>query len=36
MEQIKKLQKNGMSDDVTKDAEENIQQITDKFITLGG
>ncbi len=34
MEQIKKLQKNGLSDDVTKDGEDNIQQITDKFILL--
>src|SRR5215207_10814159 len=34
MEQIKKLQKNGMSEDVTKDAEDSIQQLTDKYITL--
>lgn len=34
MEQIKKLQKNGMSEDVTKDAEESVQQLTDKFISL--
>lgn len=34
MEQIKKLQKNGMSEDVTKDAEETMQQLTDKFIVL--
>lgn len=34
MEQIKKLQKNGLSDDVTKDGEDNIQEITDKFILL--
>lgn len=34
MEQIKRLQKNGMSEDVTGDAEESVQQLTDKFITL--
>lgn len=34
MEQIKKLQKNGMSEDVTKDAEDSIQQLTDKYIAL--
>lgn len=34
MEQIKKLQKNGMSEDVTKDAEESVQQLTDKYIGL--
>lgn len=34
MEQIKKLQKNGLSEDVTKDAENSIQELTDKFITL--
>jgi len=34
MEQIKKLQKNGLSEDVTKDAEKNIQEMTDRFIAL--
>src|SRR5688572_21073332 len=34
MEQIKKLQKNGMSEDITKDAEASIQELTDKFIGL--
>lgn len=34
IEHIKKLQKNGLSEDVSKDAEENIQQVTDKFISL--
>mgnify|MGYP000618862674 FL=1 len=34
IEQIKKLQKNGLSEDVCKDAEENVQQLTDKHITL--
>src|SRR5215212_3179640 len=34
MEQIKKLQKNGMSEDVTKDAEASIQEVTDKYISL--
>lgn len=33
MEHIKKLQKNGLSEDVTKDAEDNIQQLTDRYIT---
>jgi ribosome recycling factor len=33
MEHIKKLQKNGLSEDITKDAEENIQQLTDRYIT---
>jgi ribosome recycling factor len=34
MEHIKKLQKNGLSEDVTKDAEDRVQEITNKFITL--
>lgn len=34
MEQIKKLQKNGLSEDVCKDAEKGIQEMTDKFISL--
>lgn len=34
MEQVKKLQKNGLSEDVAKDAEKNIQEMTDKYITL--
>jgi ribosome recycling factor len=33
IENIKKLQKNGLSEDIAKDAETNIQNITDKFIT---
>lgn len=32
IEHIKKLQKNGMSEDAAKDAEAEVQQITDKFI----
>jgi ribosome recycling factor len=32
IEQIKKLQKDGLSEDVAKDAEENIQEITNKYI----
>jgi len=32
IEQIKKLQKNGLSEDATKDAEADVQAITDKFI----
>jgi ribosome recycling factor len=33
IEGIKKLQKNGLSEDVAKDAETEIQQVTDKFIS---
>jgi ribosome recycling factor len=33
IEAIKKLQKNGLSEDASKDAETNVQQITDKFIS---
>jgi ribosome recycling factor len=32
IEHIKKLQKNGLSEDAAKDAETNVQQVTDKFI----
>lgn len=32
IEHIKKLQKNGLSEDAAKDAEADVQQITDKFI----
>lgn len=34
MENIKKLQKNGLSEDVCKDAEKQVQEITDKYIAL--
>ena len=34
MEQIKKLQKNGLSEDVSKDAEKQLQELTDKYILL--
>jgi ribosome recycling factor len=34
IEQVKKLQKNGLSEDVCKDAENGVQQLTDKHITL--
>lgn len=34
MEQIKKLQKDGLSEDAAKDAEKDIQDVTDKFIIL--
>jgi ribosome recycling factor len=34
MEQIKKLQKNGLSEDLCKDAEKNVQELTDKYIVL--
>lgn len=33
IENIKKLQKNGLSEDAAKDAEADIQAVTDKFIT---
>jgi ribosome recycling factor len=34
MEHVKKLQKNGLSEDVCKDAEKQIQELTDKYIAL--
>lgn len=34
MEQVKKLQKNGLSEDASKDAEKDIQETTDKYIVL--
>lgn len=34
IEHIKKLQKDGLSEDVAKDAEDNIQEMTDKYIAL--
>jgi ribosome recycling factor len=34
MEQIKKLQKDGLSEDAAKDSEKDIQDLTDKFIAL--
>ncbi len=34
IEQIKKLQKDGLSEDVEKDAEKDIQDMTDKYISL--
>lgn len=34
MEHIKKLQKNGLSEDICKDAEKNVQELTDKYISL--
>src|ERR1043165_54168 len=33
IEHIKRLQKNGLSEDVARDAETNVQNMTDKFIT---
>lgn len=33
IEHIKKLQKNGLSEDVAKDAETDVQQVTDKYIS---
>ena len=34
IEHIKRLQKNGLSEDAAKDAEEDVQEMTDKFIAL--
>lgn len=34
IENIKRLQKNGLSEDAAKDAETNVQQLTDKFISM--
>jgi len=34
IEEVKKLQKDGLSEDAAKDAEKDIQQITDKYIAL--
>ncbi|WP_295126895.1 ribosome recycling factor [uncultured Chitinophaga sp.] len=34
IEAIKKLQKDGLSEDTAKDAEANVQQLTDKYILL--
>ncbi len=34
IEKIKKMQKDGLSEDVAKDAEADIQDITDRFISL--
>ncbi len=34
IEQVKKLQKDGLSEDAAKDAEKNIQEVTDKYIVL--
>lgn len=33
IENIKKLQKNGLSEDASKDAEADVQQLTDRFIS---
>ena len=33
IEQIKKYQKTGLSEDAAKDAEDNVQQVTDKYIS---
>lgn len=34
IEEIKRLQKEGLSEDVSKDAEETVQQVTDRYIAL--
>lgn len=34
IENIKKLQKNGLSEDAAKDAENEMQQVTDRFISI--
>lgn len=34
IEEIKKLQKDGLSEDIAKDAEKNVQETTDRYIVL--
>ena len=34
IEQIKKLEKDGLSEDIAKDAENEIQELTNSYITL--
>lgn len=34
IEEVKKLQKDGLSEDVAKDSENNIQELTDRYIVL--
>src|SRR5690606_5591752 len=34
IEAIKKLQKNGLSEDAAKDGEAGVQQVTDKYISI--
>ena len=34
IESIKKAQKNGLSEDAAKDAEDDVQSITDRYISL--
>ena len=34
IEEVKKLQKDGLSEDVAKDTEKNIQEVTDRYIIL--
>lgn len=34
IEQVKKLQKDGLSEDAAKDGENNVQELTDKYIAL--
>lgn len=34
IEHVKKIQKTGLSEDIAKDAEKNIQEMTDKYISL--
>jgi ribosome recycling factor len=34
LEEIKKLQKEGLSEDIAKDAEKNVQETTDRYIVL--
>jgi ribosome recycling factor len=34
IEQVKKLQKNGLSEDIAQDGEKEIQEMTNKFIAL--
>jgi ribosome recycling factor len=34
IEQVKKMQKNGLSEDIATDSEKEIQEMTNKFIAL--
>jgi ribosome recycling factor len=34
IEEIKRLQKEGLSEDIAKDSEKEVQEVTDKYISL--
>ncbi|MEJ7682103.1 MAG: ribosome-recycling factor [Segetibacter sp.] len=35
IEEVKRLQKEGLSEDISKDSEKEIQEVTDRYITVG-